>query len=226
MLVTRLRWPIVLFDLDGTVANTIPLIVASYRKALKSVLGAEVEEPVIRRWIGRTLADVCVEIAPDQADELVAEYTHHNLTHLTEMIEPYPGVGALVDELRQAGATVGIVTSKRRMSAEASLAAVGLFGLAPIIGAMEDSVEHKPHPEPLLNAMDALGAAPADVVYVGDAVYDVLAAKAAGAGAAVGVTWGAGVPGDLAEAGADAVCDTVQGLREVLLDGAHQTLTG
>ena len=111
--------------------------------------------------------------------------------------------------------TVGVATSKRRASAEATLASAGLAGV-PVLAAVEDTRTHKPEPEPLRFAAHALGVEPSDCVYVGDAVVDVLAARAAGM-AAIAVTWGAGTPTALAEAGPNEVVDSVEALSGLLL---------
>ena len=70
---TRPRFTTVLFDLDGTLANTIPLIVASYRHALEAHGLPVPEEPELRGWIGRTLVDIFTKRHPDQAESIVAE---------------------------------------------------------------------------------------------------------------------------------------------------------
>jgi pyrophosphatase PpaX len=82
---------------------------------------------------------------------------------------------------------------------------------------MEDTDVHKPNPEPLLLALARLGAGATECVYIGDAVVDVQAARAAGM-AAIAVTWGAGERADLVAAGPLAVVDTMEELRAQLLD--------
>lgn len=212
---THLRWRAVLFDLDGTLANTIPLIVGSYRVALSSSQRI-LDEDMIRGWIGRTLVDVFTELEPGRVGELVDAYTTWNLANLERLIEPYPGVAELLGDLAGAGATTAVVTSKRRNSAERSLAAVGLDGLVPLAVTMGETDRHKPAPDPLLFALDALGLAASETVYVGDAVVDLAAARAAGV-AGIGVTWGAGSARDLRGHPAVAVVDTVPDLRTLLL---------
>jgi pyrophosphatase PpaX len=119
--------------------------------------------------------------------------------------------------LTHSGATIGVVTSKRHVSATNTLRAAGLDGHLPLLVAMEDTDAHKPDPEPLLLALQRLGVRAADCVYIGDAVVDVLAARAAGM-ASIAVTWGAGEHADLMAAGPLAVVDTMEELRALLLD--------
>ncbi len=214
--VTSARWPVVLFDLDGTLANTIPLILASYAHATAEVLGRVPPAEVMRGWIGRTLWDTFAELAPEHVDDLVSTYSDWNLANLDRLVTRYPGVDDLLEALDAAGVRTGVVTSKRGPAAEATLAAVGLDGRIPLLVSALDTSRHKPHPEPLLRALDALGAQPADGVYVGDAVVDLQAAASAGTGA-IAVAWGAGLPDELAALRPAAVCATADDLRRALL---------
>lgn len=213
---TTPRFSTVLFDLDGTLANTIPLIVASYRHALSSHGLPVPEEPELRGWIGRTVVDIFTERHPEQAESIVAEYTRWNVAHLSALVETYPGIAELLADLASAGVRIGVATSKRRFSAEATLAAVGLDGLVRVAAAMEDTVLHKPAPEPLLHALDVFGSDPAAAAYIGDAAVDLHAAHAAGV-AGVGVTWGAGTPVELEAVPHAAVVASVDDLRAFLL---------
>lgn len=207
------RWQTVLFDLDGTLCDTIGLIIASYQHSLREVLGYEEDEQVIRGWIGKTLADTFS--AHEQAALLESTYVEYNLANLARLQRSYEGVRELVAELDAAGVRCGIVTSKRTATAHLSLEAAGLDAMIEVLGAMEDSTHHKPHPEPLLNALAKLGSTGEGVVYVGDATVDLLAASAAGL-AGVGVLWGAGVRADLEVLPHEAICATVSELREAL----------
>ena len=209
------RWPVVLFDMDGTVIDTIRLIIDSYVHALGTI-GERAEEPLIRTWIGRTLADVFVERYPDHADALEATYLEWNLGNMGRLVRTYPGVPEFFDALDAAGVRFGIATAKRRTSAQATLDAVGLDGRVDLLATMGDTAEHKPSPQPLLFAASKLGIDPGDAVYVGDAIYDVRAAKAAGM-ASIAVSWGAGVRDDLSNEGPTAIVDTVDALRALAL---------
>jgi pyrophosphatase PpaX len=209
------RWPAVLFDLDGTLANTIPLIVASYNHALSSVVGQTLPEEEIKSWIGRPLVET-FDAWPEHQVELDRIYRAWNLANHDDLIQEYAGVPALLADLAAAGVARGVVTSKRRSTAAAALQAVGIAEWVEILAALEDTDRHKPHPEPLLLGAARLGADPSVCVYVGDAVVDVVAARAAGM-AAVAVTWGAGQPDQLKAAEPDFLVETVEDLRPVLL---------
>ena len=205
-----------LFDLDGTLADTIPLIVASYQHAFREVLGEEVEEARARAWIGRPLLGALLEESPDHGHALDEAYREWNLANTAALIRRYDGVPELLDALAAAGVTTAVATSKRRETARLALRGVGIDGVVDVVAALEDTERHKPDPSPLFHAARALGVDPAACVYVGDATVDVLAARGAGM-AAVAVTWGAGEREALVAAGPDAVLDTVADLRAYLL---------
>ncbi|MGB7450362.1 MAG: HAD-IA family hydrolase [Ornithinimicrobium sp.] len=214
-----LRWPVVLFDLDGTLADTVDLIVASYRHALTEVLDAQVPERELRSWIGRPLRSTVAEAFPEQAgrvEEVVRVYREWNLAHHDEMIREIPGVRGLVGDLGAAGARLGVVTAKIAHTADLGLRATGLHLHIPVLAGAESTERHKPDPDPLLHACRALDVDPGEGAYVGDSVYDLQAAHAAGM-AAIGVTWGAGRREDLVAQGPWAVVEHVSDLRALLL---------
>lgn len=209
------RWPTVLFDLDGTLANTIPAIIASYTHTWASV-GRAVTEAEILRSIGRTLQDVFTEEDPEHAEQLEATYIAHNMAHLPELIEAFAGINELLREMIDAGITTGVVTSKRTEAARLSMRCVGLPTDMPLLCSMEDTTAHKPDPTPLLTGARRVNADPETTLYVGDAVVDLQAAAAAGM-SGVGVTWGAGLPEDLRAQPSVGVVDTVEQLRQIIL---------
>lgn len=212
----RPRYGTVLFDLDGTLADTIPLIVASYQHAFRTVLAEEVEEARARAWIGRPLLPALLEEAPDHGHELDRVYRAWNLANTARLIQRYAGVPEMLQALADAGVRCAVATSKRRETARLALEGVGIDDVIEVVAGLEDTTRHKPEPDPLLHAAATLGVEPATCVYVGDATVDVLAARAAGM-AAVAVTWGAGERAALVAAGPDAVLDTVPDLTAYLL---------
>ena len=209
-------WPTVVFDLDGTLADTLELIIESYQHAFRTVLGREEDPETIKSWIGRTLMDAFISYSPDHAHALYEAYLPWNEANTERLIRPYDGVRDLLGDLSAAGVRLGVATSKRRASAAQAMRALGLADYLPVLVGMEDTSTHKPEPAPILLAVKRLGGTPAETVYVGDAVVDVLAGQAAGT-ATVAVTWGAGRPEALAVAGPDAMATDAAALREILL---------
>ena len=204
----------VLFDFDGTLADTIPLIVASYRHALTAPDRQVPHEAVIRNWIGRPLLETLETHRPGEGALLVDRYREHNLAHHDTLIAVVPAAADLVAELLDRQVPVGVVSSKRADMVRQGMRVTELPHVDVVVGLLETTA-HKPHPEPLLEGARRLGVDPADCVYVGDAVVDVQAARAAGM-AAVAVTWGAGDEDALRALDPDAVVRDVDDLRTVL----------
>jgi pyrophosphatase PpaX len=205
----------VVFDLDGTLCNSIRVILESYVHAFATV-GITITEEQARPWIGQTLPDTFNREVPDHALELEKAYREFNEANMEQMIEEYPGIPQLLDELTAAGIKIGVATSKRRAQSIDSMRYSKIDGHIPLVVTMEDTAAHKPQPDPLLKALAFLGGKPNQAAYVGDAVVDLQAAKAAGM-VGIGVTWGAGIPEDLAAQHPAALCATVDELRVALL---------
>jgi len=213
------RWPVVVFDLDGTLVDTIGLIIASYQHTFTTVLGVHEDEARIRAWIGQPLIRAFREVSPERADELHATYLAWNHANTERLIRRYPDVDSVLARLLAGGVRVGVATSKLREPALTALRLAGLDHHVGVLVTIEDTDRHKPDPQPLLCAAERLGAVPEEAVYVGDAVVDIQAARNAGM-AAIGVTWGAGTWDAVRDAQPDVVVDTVGQLLEALLPGA------
>ena len=220
--IPALPWPTVVFDLDGTLVDTIGLIVASYQHAFRSVVGTEPDEARIRAFIGRPLIACFQEAAPEHADALFTAYTEWNEANTERLVRSYAGVAELLTDLRAAGAAVAVATSKRRHPAAWALELTGLTDLVPVLVTMEDTAVHKPDPTPLLLAVARAGGEPGRAAYIGDAVVDVQAARAAGM-TAIGVLWGAGTEADVRAERPYAVAPSVAALRDLLLPGVPAT---
>jgi pyrophosphatase PpaX len=180
----------VLFDLDGTIIDSVRLILDSYHHTLKTHgLPPRTDE----EWLAGVGTPLRVQFAPwaesHGIDALIATYRDYNLSHHDASVTAYPGVVEMVHTLRTAGLRTGLVTSKNRSGAERGLRVVGLAGtMEAIVGA--DDVQHpKPHPEPVLLALDLLGVAAAESIYVGDSIHDMQAGRAAGVRTGA-VLWG------------------------------------
>ncbi|HZR93475.1 MAG TPA: HAD-IA family hydrolase [Gaiellaceae bacterium] len=185
-----MRFPVVLFDLDGTLIDSGAMIVASMQHAARSVLGREIPEEVLAAAVGGPgLVAQMRLLDPTRVDELVAAYRAHN-EPLHEELEAFWEVVEVLPTLRAEGRRLGVVTAKRH--ATVRLAFDRLPELAAsfdVVVAADDTVRHKPAPDPILKALERLDAPPAEAAYVGDSPFDVRAAKAAGV-YAIAVGWG------------------------------------
>jgi pyrophosphatase PpaX len=212
-----MRFPVVLFDLDGTLIDSGPIILASMRHASVTVLGREPDEELVRAAIGGPgLIAQMRDLDPDRVDELVDAYRAHN-EPLHAELEAFPGVLDLLPVLRDEGRTLGIVTAKRLRTVDLALDRFPVLRetMVVVIGA-EDTERHKPEPDPLLEAARRLDVDPADVAYIGDSPFDIRSAKAAGM-FSVAVGWGGIHPDDrLAREEPDALVHTAEELHGLL----------
>jgi pyrophosphatase PpaX len=211
-----MRFPVVLFDLDGTVIDSGAIILASMRHAAKEVLGVEVPDEQLMAAVGGPGLEAQMHaLSPDRVDELVTVYRAHNEPLHDELV-CCAGMDEVLVQLKEEGRRLGIVTAKRRQTAELAFARIPIEHLFETVVGGDETKKHKPDPEPLILALDRLGAAPAEAVYVGDAPFDIQAAKAAGL-YSVGVTWGGIHARELLEAEQpDALVDTPEELLGVL----------
>jgi pyrophosphatase PpaX len=190
-----MRYPIALFDLDGTLIDSGPIIIASMRHAARAVLGVEVDEVKVRAAIGGPgLVAQMRELDPERVDALVDAYRAHN-EPLHDELEAFDRMLDVLPRLRERGHRLGIVTAKRRMTVELAFDRFPeLRDLAEVLIGADDTERHKPDPDPLYAALAQMGAEPHEAAYIGDSPFDIRAAKAGGL-FAVAVGWG-GIHGD------------------------------
>jgi pyrophosphatase PpaX len=184
------RFPVVLFDLDGTLIDSGPMIIASMKHAAQTVLGRDLPEEVLAAAVGGPgLVAQMQALDPDRVDDLVATYRRHN-EPLHDELEAFWEVVEVLPRLRAEGRRLGIVTAKRRETVQLAFDRLpSLESNFEVLIGSEDTERHKPDPDPILEALARLDAAPQDAAYIGDSPFDVRAAKAAGV-YAVAVAWG------------------------------------
>jgi pyrophosphatase PpaX len=207
-----MRFPVVLFDLDGTVIDSGAIILASMRHAAKEVLGLEPSDEELMATVGGPGLEAQMRaLDPARVDELVRVYRAHN-EPLHDTLECCLGMDDVLVRLKESGRRLGIVTAKRRVTAELAFATVPLGHLFDTVVGGDETELHKPDPAPLLLALERMDARPDESAYVGDSPFDVLAAKAAGMHA-IAVTWGRIHDRARLEAAApDAIVDTAEEL--------------
>jgi pyrophosphatase PpaX len=188
--VAEVRFPIVLFDLDGTLIDSGQLILASMQHAVRTVLGREIPVEELGTTIGgQGIVAQMTAIDADHADELLDVYKEHN-DGLHETLEAFDELLELLPGLRAEGRKLGIVTAKRHRTVDLALARFpALASSFDVVVAHEDTDRHKPEPDPVLLAVEKLGGSPEEAAYVGDSPFDIGAAKAAGV-FAIAVGWG------------------------------------
>lgn len=206
------------FDLDGTLTDSGPGIMNCAAFALES-LGLPVpERAALRAFVGPPLREIFPKfgVPEAQVDEAVRIFRSRYIPIGKFENSPYPGMGALLQRLKEAGFPLYVATSKPEVTAVEVLEHFGLAGyFEKICGAsMERGRETKQ--EVIACLLDQIGA-PDRVLMIGDTDYDVLGAKAHGIGT-IGCTWGYGDVESLRRTGALALADTPEELYTMLLN--------
>lgn len=181
---------IVLFDLDGTLIDSGPIIIASMQHAVRTVLGREIPVEELGTTIGgQGIVAQMTAVDAEHAEALLDVYKEHN-DGLHESLEAFDELLELLPGLRAEGRKLGIVTAKRHRTVDLALARFPeLASSFDVVVGHEDTERHKPDPDPVLVAVEKLGGSPDEAAYVGDSPFDIGAAKAAGV-FAIAVGWG------------------------------------
>jgi HAD superfamily hydrolase (TIGR01509 family) len=219
------RFPLplaVLFDLDGTLVDTVETRIAAWLRTFEEV-GLPASRGQVAPLIGldgKRLATEVAAVAGTPIDEARAEEIDHLAGEIYEELNrsprALPGVRRLIDAIEKRNIKWSIATSSRKAQVATSVAALELAGEPTIVDASH--VKHaKPEPDLLLLAAQQLGIEPGRCWYVGDSTWDMVSAVAAGM-IAIGVTAGSAVDSvALVGAGAAAVVSTLDELTEALL---------
>jgi pyrophosphatase PpaX len=209
----------VLFDLDGTLIDSIRLILDSYHHTLsRHNLPARTDE----EWLKGVGTPLSVQFSdwqhsPEMMEAMIATYREYNLQHHDTMVTVYPGVLDALREIKAAGLGTGLVTSKNRSGALRGLRLVGLEALLDVMVCADEVSNPKPHPEPVELAISLLGGQPARSVYVGDSIHDMHSGRAAGVKTAAAL-WGPFGRDHLAIADPDYWLDTPKDLVRLVLE--------
>ena len=197
-----------IFDLDGTLLNTLEDLKNSVNFAMRSMGYPEHTLEQVRMFIGNGIAMLIKRAVPqgtDEADEkkTLGIFTEHYNAHLNDCTAPYPGVTESLTALKNRGVKTGVVTNKNDDSAK--------MLINKYFGNLVDStlghvpgLPSKPNPESLLRMMSDLGVEAENTLYFGDSDVDVMTAKNAGV-KCVGGAWGFRGEEVLKQAGADMI---------------------
>ena len=185
------NYDLILYDLDGTLWDSIPVIMDSFKHAYIEVFGrCDRSDSDLMSYIGRPLTDTFSMHDPETEKKLLDSYLVYNhdlLNH--DCINMFPGVIDDLNRIKELGYRQGVVTSKRHESADVTLKFKGLYDFFDVCLCKEDTQKHKPDGEPLIIAANKLGIEDISrVIYVGDALPDALCAKNAGTQFAL-VSW-------------------------------------
>jgi phosphoglycolate phosphatase len=211
------RFRFVVFDWDGTLADSAALIAASIQAACRDIGQPVPDEATARYVIGLGLADMLMHIAPGLSPtgirDLTDRYRHHYLGG-DAAIPLFAGVPEMLRELEAGGALLGVATGKSRAGLDRAFSQHRIAQHFVATRCADEGFP-KPHPDMLLHLMDRVGAAPGETLMIGDTTHDVELARNAGV-AAVAVAYGAHPPAGLAELDPLALVHSVAELRQWL----------
>ncbi len=205
----------VLFDLDGTIINTNPLIIASFKHTLENYYPGKYTEEDIISFIGEPLETSFQRVDEKRAQEMVEMYRKHNAEMHDELVEQYDNIETTLQELTDKGIKCGIVSTKTRVMVLRGLKLMKLDHFFDVVVTIDDVQFPKPNPEPLQLAMKALHAEPSQTMMVGDSISDIQAAQNAGV-VSVGVSWSIKGRAALESAEPDYIIDDMGELLDII----------
>ena len=183
----------VLFDLDGTLLDSAPDMLATVNRMRATrghaPMALENIRPYVSRGARAMSSAAFPDVPPERVPELVPEFLEVYRDELGRHSRPFDGIEAMLSALEHAGTTWGIVTNKPESLARIAVPLLGWESRSAVLVGGDTLAERKPHPLPLLHAAAAIGIAPSECVYVGDDRRDIDAARAAGMPSVVAL-WG------------------------------------
>ena len=203
-----MRYRAVLFDMDGTVLDTLD----DLTNAVNHVLGLYSMPPITRQqaaaYLGNGAKYLLTRSVPEGTpegliEELLRVYQPWYDSHCAILTAPYPGILPLMEALKAAGVKQAVISNKQD-SAVKRLAARHFPGLLETAVGESDTVRRKPNPDAVLAALREMEVQPRDAVYIGDTEVDIQTAKNAGLACAV-VGWGFRTESELLKAGAERI---------------------
>lgn len=174
----------ILFDFDGTLANTIDLIVATFEHTCVTALGEKPDRQRIIDTIGLPLGDALELLSGIHEQQRILElrqiYGTFNASNHDTMIKPIPGVAELLLQLKQRDLKLAVVTSKKAYMLERGMQCLGMLPYIDATVSVLDTERGKPAPDPMLLACERLGLTPGECLCVGDSPFDMQSGNAAG----------------------------------------------
>ena len=211
----------VLFDLDGTLLDTAPDLVGALEQVCTEENSSPPDFELACRYVSTGAAGLIRLAFPsaptDDAERLRQRLVDLYATRLCQLTVPYAGIPQLLARLESTNIHWGVVTNKPAALTDPLMEQIGLSERSACIVSGDTLAERKPHPAPILHALDSLNIDPARAAYLGDAPQDIAAGQAAGV-ATLAVTWGYIIPGQNPRSwGADYTIDHPDELLELTL---------
>ena len=212
-----MKYKAILFDLDGTLLDTLEDMADALNRTMDHFALPRRSLREVRSFVGngaRRLVELATGAEGERLEEILAVYKEDYDRNYLVKTAPYPGIMALLDRLHMEGCLIGIVSNKPDSTVQ-SLSDALFQGKADISVGEKAGIRRKPAPDTVLAAMEALGVAKAETVYVGDSEVDVMTARAAVV-PCISVTWGFRDRDVLEAAGAETFAPDCESLWQLL----------
>lgn len=181
-----------LFDADGTLFDTAEMIYRCFVYSCGKYGNRQITRAEVNSGIGLPLAAQFTRylgpVEPQLLEHIMADHMDYQLSIYPRYLKAFPGVRETLHELQAGGAHLAVVTSRKITSLTRYLRETGLREFFSVLVTPDETTRHKPDPEPVLKALELLGARSGDAVFVGDAAFDVECGSRAGVDT-VFVTW-------------------------------------
>ena len=188
-----MKYDLAIFDLDGTVLDTLEDLSSAVNFALEKHGFPPRTLDEARRFVGNGVANLIARALPEGTPEaervrVLSDFKARYREHINDRTRPYPGIPELLGDLRRAGVRVGINSNKFDAALQ-NLCRIHFPGLYDIAAGESETTPKKPDPTAAKRMMEAFGASPARTIYIGDSAVDLHTARNAGCDAAW-VSWG------------------------------------
>lgn len=215
-----MRYQAVIFDMDGTVLNTLEDLLTSLNLTLEAFGLPERRLDEMRLFVGRGMRYQIQcgagDVPPGQIDEMLPVYVRNYQIHGAEKTRPYEGVPELIASLRAAGCRTAVVSNKND-AAVRRLADLYFPGLFDVSVGEREGIRKKPAPDSVNEVLKILGVSGQEAVYVGDSEIDIQTAENAGLDL-IAVDWGFRTREELEKSGAGRIFSSAEEVEAFLLD--------
>jgi len=210
------KFDAVIFDLDGTLADTIPLTIYALKKAVLELSGKEYGDDEILNEFGPVDTEIIKKLLDYKQDDIAPDvYIKHFEESFNDFVKPIEGIGTLLESIKSNGIKLGLFTGRSRRATEIVLKKLSFREMFDILLTGDDTTKPKPDPEGIEKALELLSADKESSLYVGDFDVDILASRAAGVKSALAL-WASSSDDRLNELKPDYSLKTPQELIDII----------
>jgi pyrophosphatase PpaX len=179
----------IIFDFDGTLADTLPVIYDAFQKVFKTYQGRDLNDEDIKAMFGPSEDDILKKELPgEQAEAAIEQYHKLYRKNHSKLVKRSDDIEKLLQFIKSKGLNLAVVTGKGKRSLELSLEALGMAKYFDTMVTGDDVTKPKPDPEGVLKVIETFGTTPEETIFIGDSDADMKAGKSAGV-TAIGVNW-------------------------------------